>query len=216
MKWGKDVDLFPVKVRTYQSKFDSDFWPLLTDWLLENTEFRQNNFPEGVETSWPMLQTIDEGPIYDLKEFFYAALTDYHLHHKLHCDQLKISTMWANRAPARSGVGHPLHRHPMSYISAVFYITEGAPTVFHDPLTQRNYDSMEVVSEVINENHYGPHAAIDAEPGKLILFPSWLMHQSDRHLEDYDRWTISFNALPTGKVNIGPWDEPMAYMDLTK
>ena len=46
--------------------------------------------------------------------------------------------------------------------------------------------------------------------------PSWLMHQSDRHLEDYDRWTISFNALPTGKVNIGPWDEPMAYMDLTK
>ena len=75
---------------------------------------------------------------------------------------------------------------------------------------------MEVVSEVINENHYGPHAAIDAEPGKLILFPSWLMHQSDRHLEDYDRWTISFNALPTGKVNIGPWDEPMAYMDLTK
>ena len=58
------------------------------------------------------------------------------------------------------------------------------------------------------EAAWGICETIDAAAGKLILFPSWLRHFSGRQLEDFDRWTISFNAFPDGKSNIGPFDMP--------
>ena len=71
--------------------------------------------------------------------------------------------------------------------------------------------------EVISDNFKvrgGPIEKIAAEEGKLILFPSWLVHESDRHFFDYDRMTISFNAFPAGKINPGPFDYPMANIEV--
>ena len=121
---------------------------------------------------------------------------------------------WFNLAPAGSGVGHPLHRHPKSYLSAVYYLTEGADTVFEDPMTPRTSDTLDVFQETLMQAKYGINAAIKAEPGKLILFPAWLKHYSMRQLDQFDRWTISFNVFPTGKVNVGPWDAPQLHVKL--
>ena len=54
----------------------------------------------------------------------------------------------------------------------------------------------------------GAAEKVDAEENKLILFPSWLKHYSGRQLDTYDRWTISFNVFPVGKINMGPWNLP--------
>jgi hypothetical protein len=96
----------------------------------------------------------------------------------------------------------------MSYLSAVYYITDGAPTFFDDPCTPRVYDTLDVWYHDKMENDWGINEKIDAEAGKLILFPSWLRHYSGRQMDNYDRWTISFNAFPTGKTNVGPWGMP--------
>ena len=97
----------------------------------------------------------------------------------------------------------------MSYLSAVYYLTPGAPTFFEDPVTPRTSDTLDVFQHDMMEREWGGAAEkVDAEENKLILFPSWLKHYSGRQLDNYDRWTISFNVFPEGKINMGPWDLP--------
>ena len=150
--------------------------------------------------------------VYHIVEFE-ECLEEFKVTFALQCDRLDISLMWGNIAPAGSGVGHPRHRHNMSLVSGVFYLTGGVATVFHDPVYPRTMDCMEVISDNFKVRG-GPIEKIAAEEGKLILFPSWLVHESDRHFFDYDRMTISFNGFPAGNVNPGPFDYPMANIEV--
>jgi hypothetical protein len=102
----------------------------------------------------------------------------------------------------------------MSYLSAVYYLTPGAPTFFEDPVTPRTSDTLDVFQGDMMERDSGINEKLIAEENKLILFPSWLRHYSGRQLENYDRWTISFNVFPCGKVNIGPFDMPQLHVSI--
>lgn len=195
--------LFPVIIPEF--KYEGDLESIIS--YLNTVEKAQFNFPEGVYTTKGDLHKHDA--LAEVTAWFYECLNEYKQEMALQCDRLDISLMWANNAPPGSGVGHPRHRHNMSLISAVFYLTEGVATVFHDPIYPRTMDCMEVMSDNLYSRG-GPIEKQAAEPGKLILFPSWLVHESDRHYFDYDRWTISFNALPAGNINPGPFDYPMA------
>ena len=201
-----ELHLFPVRIREYWKPEDD-----IHDHLIEYFKTypaMPSNFPEGVITSKPDLHKCDNDHVVKLNYFFQEALAEYRTQYQLYCDKLEISMEWFNHAPAGSGLGHPLHRHPMSYVSAVYYLTEGAKTAFDDPCTPRVYDSLELNRAKEMEAEWGICETIDAEPGKLILFPSWLRHFSGRQMEDFDRWTISFNVFPDGKSNLGPWDIP--------
>lgn len=207
----RDIPIFPVLLREYHNPQE------INAELIEafrNYPAMQSNFPEGVITSRPDLHTIREGVIDQLFGFFDDSLLEYRNHYKLYCDDLQISLSWFNHAPAGSGFGHPLHRHPMSYVSAVYYLTEGAPTFFDDPCTPRTTDTLDVFQEDLVKSDWGISEKIDAEPGKLIIFPSWLKHYSGRQVETFDRWTVSFNAFPVGRVNVGPWDCPQLHVKL--
>ena len=203
---SNELNLFPVKVREYHKPKDDMHKYLLE--FFETYPQQLSNFPEGVITSRPDLHKCDNEDVRNLMGWFRACLDEYHNQYQLYCDNLEISACWFNKAPAQSGVGHPLHRHPMSYVSAVYYITEGAPTAFDDPCTPRVYDTLELHQQEKMADPWGICETVSAEPGKLIIFPSWLRHFSGRHLEDFDRWTISFNAFPNGKCNTGPFQMP--------
>ena len=204
--------LFPVVVREYH-KPEDDLHEHLIEYF-KTYPAQPSNFPEGVLTSRPDLHKDDNIHVKRLIEFFDGCLHEYRNQYQLYCDKLDISLCWFNHAPANSGFGHPLHRHPMSYLSAVYYLTDGAPTFFDDPCTPRVYDTLDVWYHDKMESDWGINEKVDAEAGKLILFPSWLKHYSGRQLEDYDRWTISFNAFPNGAVNQGPWDMPQLHVKL--
>ena len=209
---GIERHLFPVKVREYHKPEDD-----LHDHLFEYFKTypqQMSNFPEGVMTSKPDLHQDDNKHVKMLMLFFQSCLDEYRNEYQLYCDRLEISSCWFNRAEAKMGVGHPLHRHPMSYVSAVYYMTAGAPTAFEDPCTPRTSDTLDVWYDKEMGAEYGINETISAEPGKLIIFPAWLKHYSGRHFEDYDRWTISFNAFPTGRINNGPWDMPQLHVKL--
>ena len=205
---GSEIHLFPVVVRKYQipnhEELNKD---LIT--LFQGYPASQANFPEGVLTSRPDLQNVTgNDAMTTILGHFNDALEDYRLAYQLCCDKLEITLCWFNHAPARSGFGHPLHRHPMSYLSAVYYLTEGAPTIFDDPCTPRTYDTLDVWRDDLMKSELGINEKIDAVPGQLILFPSWLKHFSGRQMDHFERWSMSFNAMPAGRVNIGPWGMP--------
>ena len=197
---------FPVIIREYMKPEDNINNDLIE--FFKTYPQAQTNIPEGVITGRPDLQKCANIHVKRLIEWFDACLAEYHNQYQLYCEKLTISQCWFNHAPAGSGLGHPLHRHPMSYVSAVYYLTEGAKTAFDDPCTPRVYDSLELNKAAKIEAEWGICETIDAEPGKLIIFPSWLRHFSGRQVDDFDRWTISFNAFPDGKSNLGPWDIP--------
>jgi len=157
---GTELHMFPVVCRTYKQPDDT-----LNQRVIESMDgypAQQSNFPEGVITSRPDLHKIEDGPITELRQFFWDCLAEYRYAYKLYCDGLEISSMWFNHAPAGSGFGHPLHRHPMSYLSAVYYLTTGAPTFFDDPVTPRTYDTLDVFQGDMMDREWGINEKFDA------------------------------------------------------
>ena len=111
--------------------------------------------------------------------------------------------MWANVSPA--GASNQLHAHPSAFWSGVFYIDDGGDTeegalVLQDPRfpMTRMYASDLVFADRSGDKQLSQHW-VRPEPGKLILFPSWLMHAVRPHKGARDRISIAMNisAHPT-------------------
>jgi uncharacterized protein (TIGR02466 family) len=175
---------------------------------IKTLNMQMYNFPAGVRTSKGDLHK-DE-PMQGMTEFIHDCLDYIRCDLALQAEELRISLSWANWAPPGSGAGHPLHRHNYSYLSGVYYFTEGSDTVFHDPVDIRNLDTLEITRDFFD----GPEEHIKAEPGKLLIFPGWLRHYSNPHAGKKDRYTMSFNSLPHGPVNAGPQGVPMANLNI--
>lgn len=204
----KKHGLFPTDV--YEFRLGSeDMW--MADQALEyikTLELAMYNFPAGVRTSRGDIHKEEQ--MAPLTGFFHDCLDYIRCDLALQAEELRISLSWANWAPPNSGAGHPLHRHNYSYLSGVFYFTEGSETVFQDPVDIRNLDTLEIIRDYFD----GPHEKFQAEPGKLLVFPGWLRHYSNPHSGDESRYTMSFNSLPHGAVNAGPQGVPMARINV--
>lgn len=132
----------------------------------------------------------------DLFLWFDECLDEIHREMRYDCDRIAITSSWCNKQYAQSGMFHAPHKHTMSMLSGVYYCTPGAPTCFQDPVTQRTEAQIEVL-----QHDFTPFEYIQAVPGKLIIFPSWMYHSTTRSIEEVDRWSIAFNTFPDGKIN---------------
>jgi len=181
------INLFPVSIYSFNNDtLDND--KLIS--LLDDETFGEHN----------ALSSIDNLHVKDqfcgLFNWINSCLNMLKDDHKYDCDMLEISSSWANKYYRNSDMYHAPHRHSMSLWSGIYYLTEGAPTVFEDPVFQRTHAQIEVL-----QHEFSPFYRINPEPGKLILFPSWMYHSTMPNFDDTDRYTISFNVLPTGKIN---------------
>ena len=204
----KTHELFPTRV--YEFRLEGEDMAMSDQALkfIKTLEMQMYNFPAGVRTSRGDIHKEDE--MLPLTGFFHDCLDYIRCDLALQAEELRISLSWANWAPPGSGAGHPLHRHNYSYLSGVYYFTEGSDTVFHDPVDIRNLDTLEITRDFFD----GPEEHIKAEPGKLLVFPGWLRHYSNPHSGKEDRYTMSFNSLPHGSVNAGPQGVPMANLNI--
>jgi uncharacterized protein (TIGR02466 family) len=109
--------------------------------------------------------------------------------------------MWANVSPP--GASNQMHAHPGCVWSAVYYVDDGGDAktgklVLHDPRFPMNrMAAPDLVFAVEGETEEMKFEA-DPEPGKLIAFPSWLMHSVQPHSGPRERISIAINimALP--------------------
>lgn len=99
----------------------------------------------------------------------------------------------------------------MSFYSGVYYLTEGAATIFEDPVIHRTQAQLEVLRK-----KHDPLEYIIPVPGKLVLFPSWVYHMSQMHIGKQSRYIISFNTLPAGRINHSTAADSKAYIELGK
>jgi uncharacterized protein (TIGR02466 family) len=90
---------------------------------------------------------------------------------------------------------HNTHRHEKSELSGVYYVKapEGSANLIgHSPLEPL---MMHVSIQFFEENSLFTKAEekIPPKTGKLLIFPSWFLHEVDLHLIDEDRLSVSFN-----------------------
>jgi uncharacterized protein (TIGR02466 family) len=105
----------------------------------------------------------------------------------------EITGCWANINPR--GSFHAPHVHPNNYLSGVYYaqVQPGADAIsFHDPRYQPEVVSPPVKQETIYTSTVQTQKVV---PGRLVLFPSWLVHSVVSNKSDRPRISISFNIM---------------------
>ena len=111
------------------------------------------------------------------------------------------ANMWAN--VNRSGHGNEFHSHPGGYWSGVYYVDDGG--IADDPSLGGELEFMDPRGPMAAI--YAPHLAVAMpgglkaganEPvipkaGRLVMFPSWLLHQVRPYRGTAERISIAFN-----------------------
>jgi hypothetical protein len=108
-----------------------------------------------------------------------------------------VKEMWTNML--ETGGSQTLHAHANSFISGVFYLTPSHPgckTVFVRPPGGGDW-SFRHHTRTASMGPYnaGKYVLPEADPGDLVLFPSYLYHEVPRNPGD-QRITVAFNAIP--------------------
>ena len=121
----------------------------------------------------------------------------------LQCTRMEITQSWANTA--EKGDVMWSHTHPNSFMSGILYLTNSnASTIFSMDNIWINYFNNESHTIKLKyADHDGTlvHHKQKTVEGDLIIFPSNLVHTVDEHsIDDYDRYTISFNSFPAGVI----------------
>ena len=201
----ENVPLFPV--RCFNFKASSS---LVEDTLekVKKLDYRSYNEPEGVGTS----NDIHANPEFrGLHDWFQKCIDTLHVDNGWQADRIVVNKSWVNRSDANTGHHHDPHRHPMSYLSGIFYLTEGPPTVFLDPLAQREWALLHLDGGPARDCRQFIHSGA----GGCFIFPSYMIHSSVENYEDVDRYSIAFNTFPQGNLNSGGWEQPMVTVDVT-
>lgn len=108
-----------------------------------------------------------------------------------------VKEMWVN--VLQTGGHQSRHNHANSFVSGVVYLTPTAGsvnTVFSKPHGGNGF----VFSNANPRAALGPYntdkwVAPDAEPGDVVLFPSYLLHEVPAN-PGAQRLTLAFNAIP--------------------
>ena len=201
----ENVPLFPV--RCFNFKASSS---LVEDTLekVKKLDYRSYNEPEGVGTS----NDIHANPEFrGLHDWFQKCIDTLHVDNGWQADRIVVNKSWVNRSDANTGHHHDPHRHPMSYLSGIFYLTEGPPTVFLDPLAQREWAQLHLDGGPARDCRQFIHSGA----GGCFIFPSYMIHSSVENYEDVDRYSIAFNTFPQGNLNSGGWEQPMVTVNVT-
>jgi hypothetical protein len=180
------VPLFPTPVGAYEIDVDLDFvYKKITEYtsaphfLLEDSD---SSF--GQDSN--ILQDPD---LADLRLKLLECIKDYTDTTCL--QELEITGAWYNQM--RKGNKVTLHRHEGSVISGAFYVKTDENTVplrFQTPLKPYKMNDL---YENFNSQYASSGVQINPQPGSLLLFPSWLEHETDA--EKGERCVISFNTL---------------------
>jgi len=108
-----------------------------------------------------------------------------------------VKEMWTNKLDP--GGSQALHSHANSFVSGVYYLTDSHPscrTVFVRPPGGGDFSFRHHTrTAAMGPYNAGKYVLPEANPGDLVLFPSYLYHEVPRNQGD-QRITVAFNAIP--------------------
>jgi uncharacterized protein (TIGR02466 family) len=136
----------------------------------------------------PELEELGHWLEHSLNEYFFSVYRP--------CDPVHayITHSWATFT--HKGEGHHMHTHPNSFISGVFYLYADDELSFSK---SDGYNFFEIPTQDWNEFNC-PSINVKTETGKLVLFPSKLLHHVPPISHDGERIAIAFNTFLKGTL----------------
>lgn len=123
-------------------------------------------------------------------------------------EDFTITACWANINPP--GAKHSGHTHPNNFLSGVYYVKteKGADEIsFFDPRPQAQV----LMPKARKFNSFnGNVVTVETRPGRIVVFPSWLVHGVPANKSDDERISIAFNVMLTGfgdKMSKPLWEQ---------
>jgi len=113
-----------------------------------------------------------------------------------------------------NGTYHHLHRHPNSMISAVMYFNEDlsdqdlAPMELYLPGLGSTFRDFNFDLEIETPNpHNLSRKTMDVKTHRIIVFPSYLMHETFPSGENENRYCIGVNYFIKDRIKIGTLEQ---------
>jgi uncharacterized protein (TIGR02466 family) len=138
------------------------------------------------------LYLLDQEALLSIKQQLSLAVNEYAKNTGL--QDLSITSSWFNIMAPNGKVLE--HQHKVSTISGALYVSaeaETCPLVLKNPLN--DFKILDIPA--LDTPFTAKEAVIDTVTGRLILFPSYLMHHTRENNSSDNRIVISFNTLPT-------------------
>lgn len=105
--------------------------------------------------------------------------------------------MWANVSPA--GASNQMHCHPGCIWSGVYYVDDGGDRSSALVLLDSNYPTNRMYAPdlqfVAGGEQFPVRHEVEPEPGRMVIFPSWLSHAVKPHKGPRDRISIAMNVM---------------------
>ena len=155
----------------------------------------QGNFPKGkllkynlTESNSNFLQ-IEHKSIKKIRSWINQNLIDSYKTIKIETQKVNIKSSWFH-VTKTSGF-HNMHMHPNTPLAAIFYIESGNSDIGNswiNPIT----GYIDSLSSRWCQSTFTSKFV----PGKLIIFPGWLLHSAPPHQGDKLRILLSLNSTP--------------------
>lgn len=155
----------------------------------------QGSFPKGkllknnlTESSANFLE-IENESIRKIQNWINKTLIDSYKILKIETKKVKIKSSWFH--VTKTGGFHNMHMHPNTPLAGIFYIKDGNSDIGNswiNPITgyidkfSSKWCKTSFTSKFV--------------PGRLILFPGWLLHSALPHQGDELRIVVAFNSIP--------------------
>lgn len=129
----------------------------------------------------------------------------------MECDTVKSTIEWFNRAEA--GMWHQAHVHDNSFLSGILYLTPSdAETWFSIPIVfGPDYTLLNLIDPAKHFVFYKHPTTV----GDLLIFPSKLLHSVTEHTLPEPRYTMAFNAFPSGFIGSRSDSHYRKFMNIT-
>ena len=152
--------------------------------------FKIAGLEKGLTTKWHAYNFLDieNKNVTALKIFIKNQVKEYFTK-LVHKNTSLMYQSWANRLKEGAVLKRHSHAGPYSYISGVYYVkTKKSSTIYHLPLDTRIPGVEDFCETKIEINNI---------EGGLVLFPSFIEHNSTPTQNNEERITIAFDILYT-------------------
>ena len=126
-------------------------------------------------------------------------------------DDWNIVGGWSN-IQRHQGKGFSFHNHVDSFVSGVLYLKGSKMSIsFRDePRLVNMCTTVKADYDIVVRHTWNPDITLPVDVGDLILFPSYVLHESNTNESEEMRVSIAYNFLPS-RSN---WEKPPWSMNL--
>lgn len=156
-------------------------------------------------------ETLQMKELVPIRQFIDGHLNQIKLDLGLECEQLRLNIEWFNRSD--KGMWHHAHTHDNAFVSGILYITPSdAETIFSVPSI---WGKENMILNLVSQDNMRVFQTYPTTPGKMLIFPATITHSVSEHTLDYPRYTMSFNAFPSGFIGSYSDQHYRKFMNIT-